>query len=88
MGENGKPVPAVGAVPVQTISDLLLTVFILCELFLTISKFLAAVLKFLLPFCKLFSAICGENFTNGEVVFTHLGLVAFFMVLGVVGGWE
>jgi hypothetical protein len=37
---------------------------------------------------KLFSAICGETFTNGEVVFTHLGLVAFFVVLGVVGGWE
>ena len=37
---------------------------------------------------KLFSVICGETFTNGEVVFTHLGLVAFFVVLGVVGGWE
>ena len=32
-----------------------------------------------------FSAICGETFTNAEVVYTHLGLVAFFILMGIVG---
>lgn len=32
-----------------------------------------------------FSAIAGESFTNGEVVLTHIGLVAFFIVVGLVG---
>lgn len=32
-----------------------------------------------------FSAIAGETFTNAEVVYTHIGLVAFLIVLGVFG---
>lgn len=36
----------------------------------------------------LFSAIAGETFTNAEVVYTHIGLVVFLLVLGVVGGLE
>jgi len=32
-----------------------------------------------------FSAICGETFTNAEVVYTHIGLVAFLIVLGIAG---
>ena len=32
-----------------------------------------------------FSAIAGETFTNAEVVYTHIGLVAFLIVLGVAG---
>ena len=32
-----------------------------------------------------FSAICGETFTNAEVVYTHIGLVVFLMLLGMVG---
>jgi hypothetical protein len=32
-----------------------------------------------------FSAICGDTFTNAEVVYTHLGLVAFFILMGIVG---
>jgi hypothetical protein len=32
-----------------------------------------------------FSAIAGETFTNAEVVYTHVGLVAFLIVLGVAG---
>lgn len=35
-----------------------------------------------------FSAIAGETFTNAEVVYTHIGLVVFLMVLGIVGGLE
>ncbi|MBQ4386142.1 MAG: hypothetical protein II822_00835 [Prevotella sp.] len=35
-----------------------------------------------------FSAIAGETFTNAEVVYTHIGLVVFLMVLGIVGGME
>ena len=34
-----------------------------------------------------FSAIAGETFTNAEVVYTHVGLVVFLMVLGIVGNW-
>ena len=34
----------------------------------------------------MFSAIAGETFTNAEVVYTHIGLVVFLMVLGIVGG--
>ena len=34
-----------------------------------------------------FSAMCGETFTNAEVVYTHVGLVVFLMVLGIVGNW-
>ena len=34
-----------------------------------------------------FSAITGETFTNAEVVYTHVGLVVFLMVLGIVGNW-
>lgn len=32
-----------------------------------------------------FSAICGETFTNGEVVYMHICLVVFLMLLGMVG---
>jgi len=32
-----------------------------------------------------FSAIAGETFTNAEVVYTHIGLVVFLIVLGVAG---
>ncbi len=32
-----------------------------------------------------FSAIEGETFTNREVVYTHIGLVVFLMLLGMVG---
>ena len=32
-----------------------------------------------------FSAIAGETFTNREVVYTHVGLVVFLMVLGMFG---
>ena len=32
-----------------------------------------------------FSAIAGESFTNAEVVYTHIGLVVFLMVLGIIG---
>ena len=34
----------------------------------------------------MFSAIAGETFTNAEVVYTHIGLVVFLIVLGVAGG--
>ena len=34
----------------------------------------------------MFSAIAGETFTNAEVLYTHIGLVAFFVVLIVFGG--
>ena len=33
----------------------------------------------------MFSAIAGETFTNGQVVCTHIGLVVFLMLLGMVG---
>ena len=33
----------------------------------------------------MFSAIAGETFTNAEVVYTHVGLVVFLMVLGLIG---
>ena len=32
-----------------------------------------------------FSAIAGETFTNAEVVYTHIGLVVFLIVLGIAG---
>ena len=32
-----------------------------------------------------FSAIAGETITNREVVYTHIGLVVFLMLLGLVG---
>ena len=32
-----------------------------------------------------FSAIAGETFTNREVVYTHVGLVAFLLVMGLIG---
>lgn len=32
-----------------------------------------------------FSAIADETFTNGEVVLTHIGLVAFLVFMGLVG---
>jgi hypothetical protein len=34
-----------------------------------------------------FSAIAGETFTNAEVVYTHIGLVVFLIVLGVAGNF-
>jgi hypothetical protein len=33
----------------------------------------------------MFSAIAGETFTNAEVVYTHIGLVAFLIIVGVTG---
>jgi hypothetical protein len=33
----------------------------------------------------MFSAIAGETFTNGQVMYTHIGLVVFLMVLGLIG---
>ena len=32
-----------------------------------------------------FSYITGETFTNAEVVYTHIGLVVFLIVLGIAG---
>lgn len=34
---------------------------------------------------KFFSNIGGEKFTNGDVVYTHLGLLAFLAAIGVAG---
>lgn len=34
-----------------------------------------------------FSAICGETFTNREVVYAHLGLVVFLIVVGIAGNF-
>jgi hypothetical protein len=33
----------------------------------------------------MFSAIAGETFTNADVVYTHIGLVAFLIVMGLAG---
>jgi hypothetical protein len=33
----------------------------------------------------MFSAIAGETFTNADVVYTHIGLVVFLIVLGIAG---
>jgi hypothetical protein len=33
----------------------------------------------------MFSAIAGETFTNGQVVWTHLGLVVFLLGMGLIG---
>lgn len=35
----------------------------------------------------MFSAMAGETFTNAEVVYTHIGLVVFLIVLGVAGNF-
>ena len=35
-----------------------------------------------------FSTICGDTFTNAEVVYTHLGLIVFLIILGLVGNLE
>lgn len=35
----------------------------------------------------MFSAIAGETFTNADVVYTHIGLVVFLIVLGVAGNF-
>jgi hypothetical protein len=32
-----------------------------------------------------FSAIAGETFTNADVVYTHIGLVVFMIVMGIAG---
>ena len=32
-----------------------------------------------------FSAITGETFTNADVVYTHIGLVAFLVLLCIFG---
>ena len=34
-----------------------------------------------------FSSIAGETFTNAEVVYTHIGLVVFLIVLGIAGNF-
>ena len=33
----------------------------------------------------MFSAMAGETFTNADVVYTHIGLVVFLVVLGIAG---
>ena len=33
----------------------------------------------------MFSAICGETFTNADVVYTHIGMVVLLIVLGLIG---
>jgi hypothetical protein len=33
----------------------------------------------------MFSAMAGETFTNAEVVYTHIGLVAFLIIVGLAG---
>ena len=35
----------------------------------------------------MFSAIAGETFTNAEVVYTHIGLVVFLIILGIAGNF-
>lgn len=35
----------------------------------------------------MFSAMCGETFTNAQVVYTHIGLVVFLIVLGIAGNF-
>lgn len=35
----------------------------------------------------MFSSMAGETFTNAEVVYTHIGLVVFLIVLGVAGNF-
>ena len=32
-----------------------------------------------------FSAIAGETFTNAQVIYTHVGLVLFFILILIVG---
>ena len=34
-----------------------------------------------------FSAIAGETFTNREVVYAHIGLVVFLIVVGIAGNF-
>ena len=34
-----------------------------------------------------FSAICGGTFTNREVVYAHIGLVVFLIVVGIAGNF-
>ena len=34
-----------------------------------------------------FSAIAGETFTNAEVVYSHIGLVVFLLVIGLIGNY-
>ena len=35
----------------------------------------------------MFSAMTGETFTNAEVVYTHIGLVTFIIIAGLVGSF-
>lgn len=35
----------------------------------------------------MFSAMAGETFTNADVVYTHIGLVVFLIVLGIAGNF-
>ena len=35
----------------------------------------------------MFSAMAGETFTNAEVVYTHIGLVVFRIIAGLVGSF-
>ena len=32
-----------------------------------------------------FSAIAGETFTNAQVVYAHVGIVVFLVVVGLIG---
>ena len=44
------------------------------------------IMKWMAENNMMFSAICGETFTNAEVVYTHVGLVLFIFLVGFVGG--
>lgn len=35
-----------------------------------------------------YSAIAGFTVTNAEVVYTHIGLVAFLLILGIFGNFK
>ena len=35
----------------------------------------------------MFSAIAGETFTNAQVVYTHIGLLVFLVVIGLIGNY-
>lgn len=35
----------------------------------------------------MFSAIAGETFANADVVYTHIGLVVFRVVIGLIGNY-
>ena len=36
----------------------------------------------------MFTHFAGERVTNAEVVYTHIGLVLFLVILGIAGNYE